>query len=196
MRNRGYKYIIKNSEEGFWLLCINATWINHMLKERGIRPKDFRKLTWEDLASVQNTEVRRKLFMQLKPANFWQMCDTLALSYAEYETEGHRQVFQEDWFYKYPLFTLEDIYEILMEKDFQQEDAIRVMEVVRRGKCCMLKLGKEEFMQLYDVPEEMIKAMNRCKYLPQREKVVYALLDSVERAIHNKKEKNKKEESR
>lgn len=177
-----------------------------MLKDRGIRPKDFRKLTFEDLAKVQSDDRRKRLFMTLQPKSFWEMCDTMSLSYAEYdlgEVKSERaklysKVYEKDWFIKNPIFTQEDIYEILIERGFQHEDALRVMEVVRRGKCCMLKLSQDEFMQLYDVPEDVYEVIKRCKYIPPREKVIQTLIDSIERAVYMNslaKTKSSKKES-
>lgn len=192
MRHRGYKYIIKNNDLGYLFLCVNASWINQMLKERGIRPRDFKKISWEDIAGVQTDDRRKRLFASLQPKSFWEMCDTLALCYAEYECDENRsahaklysKVYEKDWFIKNPIFTQEDIYEILLERGFQQEDALRVMEVVRRGRCCSLKLSHDEFMQLYDVPEDIYQVIKHCKYIPPREKVVHNLLDSIERAAY------------
>lgn len=179
---------------GYLFLCVNATWINQMLKDRGIRPRDFRKLTFEDLAEVQSDERRKRLFLTLQPKSFWEMCDTLSLAYSEYEPEetksvrakSHFKVYEKEWFIKNPVFTQEDIYEILCERGMQQEDALRIMEVVRHGRCCTLKLGLDEFMQLYDVPEDVYEVIKRCKYIPAREKVIQTLLDSVERAAYMK----------
>lgn len=187
MRNRGYKYVIKCSEEGYWLLCINATWINQMLRDRGIKPKDFRRLTYEDLAKVQETKELGYLFLELRPRNFWQMCDTVALSLAKYKNDDKKdfkgRAYKQSWFLKYPMFSCEDAYEHLMDAGFQQEDALRVMEFVRRGRCQTLSLTRDEFLQLYDVPEEMQEAFSYCLYLPRREEVVERLLDSVEKAM-------------
>lgn len=198
MRNRGYKYIIKQNSLGYLFLCINATWINHMLRERGINPSDFRKLTYEDIAAVQTDNRKKSLFTRLKPKSFWEMSDTLALFYAEYDLSSESvneskdkknniKLHEEEWFIKHPVFTQEDIYELLLEKGMEQEDALRVMEVVRRGRCCTLKLSHDEFMQLYDVPEEVYSVIKKCKYVPPREKVIQSLLDSIERAVYIKK---------
>lgn len=164
-----------------------------MLKERGINPREFRKLTWEDIAKVQTDDRKRRLFVSLKPKSFWEMCDTLSLAYAEYDIDNKSdnkaaniKLHEEEWFIKHPIFTQEDIYEILLEKGMEQEDALRVTEVVRRGKCCTLKLSHEEFMQLYDVPEEIYNVIKKCKYIPPREKIIQSLMDSIERAIYIK----------
>lgn len=180
MRNRGYKYIIKCSDEGYWLLCINATWINQMLRDRGIKPKEFRSLTYKDLAAVMMNGSKRELFLSLQPQNFWQMCDALALSTAQYDGA---EAYKQEWFWKTPIFTLEDVYEHLMEEDFQQEDAIRVMEFAHRGRCHTLSLNREEFLQLYDVPQHVQEALAFCKHLPRRELVVLELLDIIECAL-------------
>lgn len=187
MRNRGYKYVIKCSEEGYWLLCINATWINQILRDRGIEPKEFRKLSYKDIAKAQDSKEIKYLFLELRPRNFWQMCDTMALSMAIYKGEKKddlkTRAYKQPWFLKYPMFSCEDAYEHLMDAGFQQEDALRVMEFVKRGKCHTLSLSRDEFLQLYDVPDDLQDAFNRCKKLPRREEAVDALLDVIEKAI-------------
>lgn len=175
-------------------MCINATWINQMLKDNGIKPRDFRKLTYLDMADVQTSAFREKLFLTLKPKNFWEMCDTLALSMAEYDIPEGRGVYETRWFCEYPLFSLEDVYEILLDKGMEQEDALRVMEFVRRGKCTTLTLSKDEFLQLYDVPDKMQTAIKSCKYLPAREQVIRELILSIGKAVANKQEMAKLEE--
>ena len=99
VRNRGYKFVIKCSDEGYWLLCINATWINQMLKERGVRPKDFRKLSYDDIARAAQTEIQKRLFLEIRPNNFWQMCDTIALSCARYKCP---KAYRQEWFLNNP----------------------------------------------------------------------------------------------
>lgn len=185
VRNRGYKYIIKRRQEGYWLFCVNAIWINHILKEHGIRPKDFRQLTWQDLAEVQDSAFGRRLFLEIKPRNFWQMADTLSLKYVSYDLEKGSRLYEQDWFLRYPLFAQEDVYELLRDNGLRQEDAIRIMEVVRRGQCGN-DLKWREFIELYDVPEGMVEAFSRCVYLPPREKVVSDLLDIISLAIRCK----------
>ncbi len=185
MRNRGYKYIIKSGHEGYWLFCVNAIWINQLLREHSIRPKDFRQLTWQDLAEAQDTAFGRRLFLELKPRNFWQMADTLSLKYASYDLEKGSHLCEQDWFLRYPLFAQEDVYELLRDSGLRQEDAIRIMEVVRRGQCSN-DLKWREFIELYDVPEGMVEAFSRCIYLPPREKVVTDLLDFISLAIQSK----------
>lgn len=186
MRNRGYKYMIKSSGHGYLLLCVNATWINLMLEEQGIVPKEFRALTYEEIARAIPDEYTKALFLTLKPKNFWQMCDTLALSVATYDEKDIRRVYHSKWFIKYPLFTKEDVYEHLMDAGFCQEDALRVMEFVRRGKCKTLKLGRREFLELYDVPEEMEEAILHCRKLPPRDEIISLMIEVIGFAIREK----------
>ncbi|GEM_PF-3964449 len=196
MRNRGYKFIVKCTNEGYWILCVNATWINQILKDNGIRPRDFRRLTWEDLAKAQETEIGRRLFRELRPKNFWEMCDTMSLLYSNYELGENERVYHQEWFVRYPLFAREDIYELLLEEGLRQEDAVRVMEFVRRGKSSAQRLGWQEFLELYDVPEDLAEAFAHCSYLPPREKMVHALIQVIERAVRMKVQDSKQEESR
>lgn len=185
MRNRGYKYIIKKSSEGYLLMCVNAVWINQLLKDRGLRPKDFRQLSWKDIARVQESSLGRRLFSELKPIDFWQMVDTVSLKYASYVLEPGKNLSEQEWFIKYPLFAIEDVYELLLECGLSQEDALRIMEVTSRGQCGA-KLKWQEFVELYDVPEGLMEALSRCSYLPPREKMVNALLDDIALAIIEK----------
>ena len=66
MRNRGYKFIINENETGYWILCINATWINHLLRDRGIEPRNFRALNWRDIAAAAPSEKLRKLGLRVE----------------------------------------------------------------------------------------------------------------------------------
>lgn len=183
VRNRGYKYMINSGSHGYLLLCVNATWINLMLKEKGIVPRDFRALSYQDIASAIPSDYTRALFMTLKPKNFWQMCDVLALSMATYDEKDIRKIYRSKWFVKYPLFTKEDVFEHLMEADFQQEDAIRVMEFVRRGKCKTLKLGRREFLELYNVPEALEEAILHCRTLPSRKEIIDVMIEIIGAAL-------------
>lgn len=194
VRNRGYKYVVKKHSNSYLLMCINATWINQMLKDNGIKPREFRKLTYLDMADVQTSAFREKLFLTLKPKNFWEMCDTLALSMSEYDIPEGTRPYETRWFCEYPLFTLEDVYEILLDKGMAQEDALRVMEFVRRGKCTTLSLSKDEFLQLYDVPEKMQTAIKACKFLPAREQVMDELIRMIGRAVSARQEMARLEE--
>ena len=194
VRNRGYKYIIKDYIGGYLFMCINATWINQMLKDNGIKPREFRKLTYLDLADAQTSDYKERLFLSLKPKNFWEMCDTLALSMSEYDLPKLTRVYETRWFCEYPLFALEDVYEILKDKGMEQEDALRVMEFVRRGKCSTLALSRDEFLQLYDVPEKMQLAIKSVRYLPSRELVIKELIHSIKSAIARKKSIHKVDE--
>ncbi len=176
VRNRGYKYIIKSDENGFWMLCVNPTWINELLRERGIEPRIFRSLSWEDIAVNIEDEKIRDLFYILRPTNFWNMCDVVALSMSTYNVEDE-DVFWQNWFIKYPMFTLEDVYEILTDEGVCREDALRVTEVIRKGGKTEQSISLREFVELYDVPERLCGAVCKCGRLVSREKAIEAFLD-------------------
>ncbi len=63
MRNRGYRFIIRDLGfgQGYMALCINSTWINELLRENGVDPRDFRRLSWEDLWEIQSSEKGRSV---------------------------------------------------------------------------------------------------------------------------------------
>lgn len=171
VRNRGYKFIINENETGYWILCINATWINHLLRDRGIEPRNFRALNWRDIASAAKTDKLRQLTATLRPANFWQMCDVIALSESEYDDDC-MPVYRQRWFTRYPIFTVEDVYELLLENGFTQEDALRVTMVVKRGEESLDGVSLRDFLELYDVPEDLEKVILRCRKLVSRHYVI------------------------
>ncbi len=171
VRNRGYKFIINENETGYWILCINATWINHLLRDRGIEPRNFRALNWRDIAAAAPSEKLRKLVVALKPANFWQMCDVIALSESEYD-DDNMPIYRQRWFTRYPIFTVEDVYELLLENGFNQEDALRVTMVVRRGEESLDGVSLRDFLELYDVPEDLERVILRCNSLVSRHYVI------------------------
>lgn len=179
MRNRGYKFIINDNDTGYWILCINATWINHLLRDRGIEPRDFRAITWRELAMNTRSLKIRELMCTLKPKNFWQMCDVIALSKSSYD-DDNMPVYRQRWFTRYPMFTVEDIYEILLEYGFSQEDALRISMVVKRGEDSLDDISIRDFIELYDVPEEIEKVILRCNKLVSRSEVINDLVDIVE----------------
>jgi hypothetical protein len=120
VRNRGYRFIIRDLgfQSGYCALCINSTWINQLLSEEGVDPRDFRRLSWEDLAAVQTDERARELIEDLRPRNFWQMCDVVSLMYVKYDSVGNGQAYRKRWFKQYPILVEEDIYEFLLEEGF------------------------------------------------------------------------------
>lgn len=178
MRNRGYKFIInRDSDLGYWMLCINPTWINDMLKSRGIEPKLFRSISWKEIATQMTDRYSRELFCKLQPKNFWQMCDVFALTMSEYIDDYRMPVYEQSWFSKYPVFTAEDVYELLTDEGMEQEDALRIAEVVRKGRCTIMDLSMREYLELYDVPDGLIDAITACELLADRQDVINGLLD-------------------
>ena len=128
MRNRGYRFIIRDLgfDRGCAAMCINSTWINELLKDHGVDPVIFRKLKWNDLAAVCKSGRGRQIFEDLKPKNFWQMCDVVSLMYVKYDSVGNGQAYRKRWFKQYPILVEEDIYEFLLEEGFSQEEAMEL----------------------------------------------------------------------
>ncbi|MBR3524454.1 MAG: hypothetical protein IKO11_01280 [Lachnospiraceae bacterium] len=58
-------------------------------------PRDFRRLSWEDLAAVQTDERARELIEDLRPRNFWQMCDVVTMLHADYDLDV--EVYRARW---------------------------------------------------------------------------------------------------
>lgn len=188
VRNRGYKYIINNNDSGFLLFCINGPWINQMLKDRGIEPRLFRALNWRDIAKAQPDMETAILFERLRPSNFWEMCDVFALAASSYDKD-FQPVYERDWFIRYPIFTKEDVYEILSDQGIDKSDAIKISEIMGRGRFTSLEVSFRDFIELCDVPEDIEEALLSCKKLSSREDAVNRLLDAASRAIYELKGK-------
>lgn len=196
MRNRGYKYIITNNDYGFLLFCINGPWINKMLKDRGIEPRKFRALNWVDIAKAQPSLRTAVLFEKLRPTNFWQMCDVFALSLSQYCVDDGIPVYEQLWFSEYPLFTKEDVYEILVDEGINKSDAIKLTELMGKGKTTTLGISIRDFIELCDVPEDIEYAMLHCRKLVSRDEAIDMLLDAAELAIARREIHSKKREKR
>ena len=187
VRNRGYKYIISNNNAGFLLFCINGPWINQMLKERNIDPKEFRALNWRDIALAQSDINVAKLFERLRPQNFWQMCDVFALSMSEYFVEDGA-VYEEPWFVDYPIFTREDVYEILADEGVDKSDAIKITDILGKGRFTSLNVSFRDFLELCDLSDELVDVILHCKKLVRREDAVVKLLDAATIALARKRQ--------
>ena len=186
MRNRGYKYIISNNNAGFLLFCINGPWINQMLKERNIEPREFRALNWRDIAMSQPDIRVARLFEKLRPQNFWQMCDVFALSLSEYTYDGEGAVYEQSWFAEYPMFTREDVYEILADEGIDKSDAIKITDIVGKGRFTSLNVSFRDFLELCDLPDELVDVIMHCRKLVRREEAVAKLLDAAVVSLKNK----------
>ena len=186
VRNRGYRYIINNNDNGYMLFCINGPWINEMLRDRGIDPKKFRALNWYDLMIVQDDKRISRLLRTLRPENFWEMCDAIALAFSEYELDELGHVYEQRWFSRYPIFTKEDVYEILVDEGVDRSDAIKITEILGNGKTSGLSVSFRDFLELCDIPEELESVILKCRKLTHRDTAVELLLDSAKRAISMK----------
>ena len=189
VRNRGYKFIINRDQIGYWMLCINPTWINDILRDKNIDPRGLRSISWKEMAQQMTDRYSRELFMKLQPKNFWQMCDVFALTMSEYVEDYKMPVYKQKWFSRYPIFAAEDVYELLLEEGMEQEDALRITEVVRRGRCTIQEVSVRDFLELYDVPDQLIEAIRSCEFLADRQSVICGFLDTA-KAILEEKERN------
>lgn len=188
MRNRGYKFIINRNECGYWMLCINPTWINDMLRSNGIDPKLFRSISWHEIASVTKDRYAKELFVKLQPANFWQMCDVYALSMSEYTYDFETPIYNQSWFSTYPIFTAEDVYELLRDDGMEQEEALRVTEAVRKGKTSIQGISILEYLELYDVDDRLIDAICQCEFLADRQEAIAGLVDTAKKILDIKEQ--------
>ncbi len=188
MRNRGYKFIINRNECGYWMLCINPTWINDMLRSNGIDPKLFRSISWQEVAAVIKDRYAKELFAKLQPANFWQMCDVYALSMSEYTYDFETPIYNQSWFSTYPIFTAEDVYELLRDDGMEQEEALRVTEAVRKGKTSIQGISILEYLELYDVDDRLIDAICQCEFLADRQEAIAGLVDTAKKILDIKEQ--------
>ena len=182
VRNRGYRFIIRDLGfgQGYMALCINSTWINELLKEAGVDPGDFRRLSWEDLWEIQSSDRARSIIEELRPVNFWQMCDAVTMLHAKYGVRG--RVYRERWFKRYPLLVIEDVYELLLEEGFSNKEALEITEFFedQNGSGDIREL--RDFLELYDVPEGLSEALLCCRRLPRREQMIKEALRHISRA--------------
>ncbi len=181
MRNRGYRFIIRNIgfQQGRCALCINSTWINHLLEEHGIDLRIFRRMTWEDLSNIQASEKAKTILEDLRPRNFWQMCDALTLCYARYEWEGKTPIYQEPWFAQYPVMVLEDVYEILLDEGYSQADALEITDFFAAQHTKKNRRDLRDLLELYDVPEDLSRVLLSCRRIGNREQSIRMLMSQL-----------------
>ena len=184
MRNRGYRFILRDLgfQQGCAALCINATWINQLLYEAGVDPREFRKLTWEDLYNVQTSERAKTVLEELRPKNFWQMCDAFTVLNAKYEARG--RVYKERWFKRYPVLVIEDIYELLLDEGFSNKEALEIAEFYEAQQNDRDRTELRDFLELYDVPEELSEAIMSCRAIPKRDQMIRETLRQIAKAAN------------
>ena len=183
MRDRGYRFIIRDLgfRQGCCALCINSTWINQLLLDNEVDPRIFRKLTWEDLCAVQTSGRARSVLEELRPRNFWQMCDAITMLYAKYETRG--RVYKEPWFKRYPVLVVEDVYELLLEEGFSTKEALEITEFFDTQQSDADRTELRDFLELYDVPDGLSEALMSCRSIPRRERMIQETLHQICKAI-------------
>ena len=185
MRNRGYRFIIRDLGfgHGCAVMCINAACINALLKEYGIDPVIFRKLTWEDLAEGLSSDRGRVILEEMRPRNFWQMCDAISLLYTRYYSAEPGMAYKERWFRKYPILVEEDIYEFMLEEGFSQEEALEFTEFCKDHIQDTDKRDLRDMIELYDLPDEMAEVLMDIKLLPTRQRMIEELMAVIVRAV-------------
>ena len=151
-----------------------------MLSEEGVDPRDFRRLSWEDLVAVQTGERARDLMEELRPRNFWQMCDVVTMLHADYDLDC--EVYRARWFKRYPLLVIEDIYELLLEEGFSDKEALEITEFFEEQSSNPDWRELRDFLELYDVPEELSEALLCCNHLPRREEMIREVLKHIVKA--------------
>ena len=185
MRNRGYRFIIRDLGfgQGYMALCINSTWINELLKEAGVDPGDFRRLSWEDLWEIQSSDRARSIMEELRPGNFWQMCDAVTMLHAKYGVRG--RVYRERWFKRYPLLVIEDVYELLLEEGFSNKEALEITEFYEMQQGDPDRTELRDFLELYDVPDGLSEAIMACRSIPKREVMIRETLRQIAKAVNH-----------
>lgn len=184
VRNRGYRFIIRDLgfNSGCTALCINASWINGLLGEHGVDPVTFRKLSWQDLAEAAGTGISRRILSDLRPAGFWQMCDAVSLLHADYAGSEKGMAYRNSWFKEYPILVEEDIYEILLDEGFSQEDAMEITLWYRQhGESCD-RSELRDMLELYDVPADISRILMNAAHLPSREKMIAELMKLLKKS--------------
>ncbi len=183
VRNRGYRFILKDLgyQQARCALCINSTWINQLLLDYGIEPKIFRKMSWESLYGVQSSDLTRQILKELRPTNFWQMCDAVALPFARYESFDKGQVFRAPWFRKYPILVIEDVYEILLEEGYSQMEALEITDCFAEHNGRDDRRDLRDLLELYDVNATLCHILLDCRMLPPREHVIRELISQLTR---------------
>lgn len=154
-----------------------------MLRSKGIDPKLFRSISWQEVASVLNDRYAKELFVRLRPVSFWQMCDVYALSMSEYTYDFETPIYNQSWFSTYPIFTAEDVYELLRDDGMDQEEALRVTEAVRKGKTTIHGISLLEYLELYDVDDKLIDAICQCELLADRQDAIAGLVDTARKIL-------------
>ena len=183
MRNRGYRFILRDLgyQQARCALCINSTWINQLLLDYGIEPRTFRKMTWEDLYDVQSTDLMRRILKELRPRNFWQMCDAVSLPFARYDSFEKGQVFRAPWFRKYPILVIEDVYEILLDEGYSQMEALEITDCFVEHNGMEDRRDLRDLLELYDVNDTLINILLDCRMLPPREHVIHEMISQLTR---------------
>jgi hypothetical protein len=181
VRNRGYRFIIRDLgfDRGCAAMCINSTWINELLKDHGVDPVIFRKLKWNDLAAVCKSGRGRQIFEDLKPKNFWQMCDVVSLMYVKYDSVGNGQAYRKRWFKQYPILVEEDIYEFLLEEGFSQEEAMELTVFYKDHPEKKYRKDVRDMLELYDVPDDISSVILDAGRLPARENMIRELMKLI-----------------
>ena len=184
MRNRGYRFIVRDLgfANGSVALCVNSTWINELLRANGIDPVIFRKLTWEDLVAAAGSECQRRVIADLRPRNFWQMCDTVSLMYTRYDSVDGTDAYLESWFKHYPILVAEDIYEFMLDEGYSQEEAVELMEYCKEHIDDCDRSELRDMLELYDVPDEISSVILDIRRLPSRERMIAELIKLISRA--------------
>ena len=184
MRNRGYRFIVRDLgfTNGSVAMCVNSTWINELLRANGIDPVIFRKLTWEDLVAAAGSERQRRVIADLRPRNFWQMCDTVSLMYTRYDSVDGTDAYMEPWFKHYPILVAEDIYEFMLDEGYSQEEAVELMEYCKDHIGDSDRSDLRDMLELYDVPDEISSVILDIRRLPSRERMIAELIKLLSRA--------------
>ena len=150
--------------------------------EAGVDPVEFRKLTWEDLYAVQTSERAKVVLEELRPKNFWQMCDAFTVLNAKYETRG--RVYKERWFRRYPVLVIEDIYELLLEEGFSNKEALEIAEFYEMQQGDPDNTELRDFLELYDVPDGLSEAVMACRTIPKREQMIRETMRQIAKAVN------------
>lgn len=152
-----------------------------------ITQQNLRTLNWNDLINTMSLSKGESYFFRsLKPKTFFDMVCVDAASHNT--TTGDERSFQGDYyslpkafdlseFKKYPCYTREDFFDVLLELDFPREKAFDISEYIRKGKQNSgLQKFKDEFAT-FNLPEELQTVAKQYLYLfPRCHSAEYVLM--------------------
>lgn len=163
----------------------------HMQRTTGvyfddITVEDISDVTWDELIRLKEmTQVEKELLRTYKPEKFQDISRLIAGSQNTYqgmygvEVESYIEALIEIYnsleFEKYPIFTREELWEILQELGVESAEALQFVNQSRRGKINLLRYRRsyQQYFKILDsLPELLQKQILQTRYLTSRASAV------------------------